>query len=258
MRRFKVNGVELACVESGSGEPLVLMHGANADRCQFDVFRPLLGPGIRAIAYDQRDSPDSPCDPVAYSAEDHAGDAAALLEALGFERAHVMGTSYGGIIAMTLAILYPERVKSLVLGATAPSLSLFVAPDLTAIRSQGAEAMERFMLGTVVSPDVIDTDAVLVAETRAALRIRNQESFARRMAAVANHDVRDRLGEIGAPTLILHGDEDPIVHTNAATLMAERIPGAQLQFLQGSRHGITFQHRQRTADLVRSFVLSHA
>ena len=258
MRRYKVNGVELACVESGTGEPLVLMHGANADRSQFDVFRPLLGPGIRAIAYDQRDSPDSPCDPIDYTVEDHARDAAELIAALGFERAHVMGTSYGGIVAMTLAVHHPQCVKSLVLGATAPAVSLIVAPDLTAVRSQGAEAMERFMLGTVVSPDVIDTDAVLVAETRAALRIRSQESFARRMAAVAKHDLRDRLSEIQVPTLILHGDEDPIVHTNSATLMAERIPGAELQLLHGSRHGITFQHRQRTADLVRSFVLSHA
>ena len=258
MQRFKVNGVELACVESGSGEPLVLLHGGNADRCQFDVFRPLLGPGIRAIAYDQRDSPDSPCDPVAYTADDHARDAAALIEALGFEMAHVMGTSYGGIVAMTLAIQHPRRVKSLVLGATAPAISLFQVPDMAAIRMQGPEAVERFMLGTVVSPDVIDTDAVLVAETRAALRIRSQESLTRRMSAVARHDVRERLGEIGAPTLILHGDEDPIVLTDAATLMADRIPGARLHMLHGSRHGITFQHRQRTADLVRSFVLSHA
>src|SRR5690606_36572922 len=149
----------LACVESGSGEPLVLMHGGNADRCQFDVFRPLLGPGIRAIAYDQRDSPDSPCEALAYTADDHALDAALLIEALGFESVHVMGTSYGGIVAMTLAIQHPVRVKSLVLGATAPSISLFQVPDLTAIRAQGPEAVERFMLGTVVSPDVIDTDA---------------------------------------------------------------------------------------------------
>src|SRR5688572_33321537 len=128
MRRLKVNGVELACVDSGSGEPLVLMHGANADRNQFDVFRPLLGPGIRAIAYDQRDSPDSPSGSTPYTAEDHARDAACLIEALGFESAHVMGTSYGGIVAMTLAIQHPARVKSLVLGATAPSASLFRAP----------------------------------------------------------------------------------------------------------------------------------
>lgn len=258
MRRFKVNGVELACVESGSGEPLLLLHGANADRCQFDVFRPLLGPGIRAIAYDQRDSPDSPCDALAYTADDHARDAACLIEALGLETAHVMGTSYGGIVAMTLAIQHPERVKSLVLGATAPSISLFQAPDLAAIRMQGPEAVERFMLGTVVSPDVIDTDAALVAETRAALRIRNQESLSRRMSGVAKHDVRGRLGEIRAPTLILHGDEDPIVHVDAPTLMAERIPGARLHMLHGSRHGLTFQHRQRTAELVRNFVLGHA
>jgi len=258
MRRFKVNGVDLACVESGSGEPLLLLHGANADRNQFEVFRPLLGPGIRAIAYDQRDSPDSPCDPVDYTIDDHARDAAALIEALGLENAHVMGASYGGIIAMTLAVHHPQRVKSLVLGATAPSISLFQAPDFSAIRSQGAEAVARFMLGTVISPAAVDGDAALAAETRAALRIRNEQSLARRMAAVAQHDMRDRLGEIRAPTLILQGDEDPIVPVSTAELMAERIYGSRLHILEGSRHGITFQHRQRTADLVRAFVLSHA
>lgn len=258
MQSVTVNGIDLAYVESGSGEPLLLLHGANADRHQYDVFRPLLGEGIRAIAVDQRDSPDSPCAPSPYTSIDHAADLAAVIAALGLGKVHVMGASYGGIVAMTLAIHHPGTVKSLILGATAPSAAHFNAVDMTAARAQGAEALERFMLETVVSPDAIDSDAELVAETRAALRIRSPESLARRMAAVAGHDVVGRLGEITAPTLILQGDEDPLVDARVGAEMAERIPGAVFQLLRGSRHGITFQNRDRTAGLVRSFVLEHA
>ncbi|MFC3052839.1 alpha/beta fold hydrolase [Kordiimonas pumila] len=256
MPHVRANGIDLAYVESGSGEPLILLHGSNADRTQFDVFRPLLGEGIRAIACDQRDSPDSPCEPVGYDVFDHARDAAAFIEALGLREAHVMGTSYGGIVAMTLAIAHPERVKSLILGATAPSTAQFNAPDMAALRSEGPEVVARFMLGTVVSPDAIDNDPDLIAETKAALKIRDEASLARRMAAVAQHDVRDRLAEIKAPTLILQGDEDPLVDADTAFWMAERIPGAEVHILEGSRHGLTFQHRQRTADFVRAFILS--
>lgn len=252
------NGVRLAYVESGQGEPLLLLHGGNSDRRQYDVFRPLLGDGIRAIAPDQRDSPDSPCDPADYAITDHADDAAALIAALGLEKAHVMGASYGGTVAMTLALLHPERVKSLILGATLPAFSQFAVPDLAEIRKDGPQAVARFMLSTVVSPDAIDNDPDLIADTEAALVIRDQESLGRRMEAIRQHDVRAQLGEISAPTLVLCGDSDPLIGLDDARAMAMSIPKARFQALEGSRHGITFQHRQRTADLVRQFVLAHA
>ena len=258
MTHVTVNGRRQALVESGSGEPLLLLHGGNADRRQFDLFRPLLGAGVRAIAYDQREAPDSPCEPTAYTIADHADDAATLLDVLGLSRAHIFGTSYGGAVAMTLAMNHPDRVSTLVLGATAAKVRDFCVPDAVTSGARDHSAIERFMLSAVITPEALDNDPVLVGELRAGLVPRSPEVMARRMAALASFDVTDKLKTIGAPTLILQGDEDPIIRLDTARDLAAAIPGAQLTILQGSRHGITLQHRQRTADLVRAFILDHA
>jgi pimeloyl-ACP methyl ester carboxylesterase len=259
MQVAKANGIDLAYVESGAGEPLILMHGGNSDRRQYDVFRPLLGEGIRAIAYDQRDSPDSPCpDASPYTVEDHARDAAEFISALGLEQAHVMGVSYGGIVALNLACLFPERMKSLIIGASTPVRDGIRAADPGSIREQGHAAIERFMLSQAMTPEAIDTDPQLVAELRAALCDRAPDSFNRRIAAMADHDVRDRLAGIRMPTLVLHGEHDPLISVETGRQMAEQIPGARFQLLEGSRHAITLQYRQRTAEFVRRFVLENA
>lgn len=254
---LKLEGVNLAYAESGAGEALLLLHGINSDRHQFDVFRPLLRDGIRAIALDQRDSPDSPYDRGAYSTADHADDVAAAINALGLAQAHVMGTSYGGAVAMTFAIRHPKMAKSLILGATAPSIGKFRSAEMIKAREQGEEALARFMLETVIPPDA-GGSAALIAETQASLRIRPPESLARRMEAAARHDVEDRLGDINAPTLVLQGDEDPLIAVGTGEEMAAKIPGARFELLAGSRHGITFQNREKTARLVREFVLANA
>jgi len=258
MKKVSANGLQLAYEEWGSGEPLILLHGINSDRRQYRIFAPHFADGMRVIAYDQRDSPDSPCPPEAYTMDDHAADLVGLIEGLGYERAHVMGASYGGAVAMNAALLYPEFIKSLTLGATAPSRGQFTAPDHRAVRAQGAEAVERYTLETAITPQAIDNDPQLVAELRSLVTPRAPESIARRANAMASHDVRDRLRSLEVPTLVLVGDSDPIISVETARGMAEAIPGARFELLAGSRHGITVEFRQRTADLVSAHVLAHA
>jgi len=255
MTRVSVNGLMTAYVESGDGEPLILIHGGQSDRRQFDVFRPLLGEGIRAIAYDQRDAPDQPYEGGPYSIRDHAEDCAAFLTAIGLEKAHLMGTSYGGTVAMMTAILFPDRVQSLILSSTTPSWDMTepVVADTTSERDPAA--IERFMLEKLITPEAIDQDPVLVSETKAAIRARPAEAIARRMAAVLTHDCRDDLRLIQSPTLVLHGEDDPLISARTAAWTAEHIDGAELRVLPDSRHGLTLQHRARTAEIVRSFVL---
>ncbi|MGV7120381.1 alpha/beta fold hydrolase [Sphingopyxis sp. 550A] len=258
MRQAIADAVTLCFDEAGQGEPLVLLHGSNADRRQFGSFLPLLGDGIRALAPDQRDSPDSPCEPRPYAMEDHARDLAAFLTKRGIERAHVFGASYGGAVAMTFALLFPDRVQSLILGATASERARFHTPDLSAIRDDDPAAVRRFMLAAVVTPDAIDDEPDLVAELDSILLIRESGAFARRAAAIDGHDVTDRLNRITAPTLVLCGDHDPIAHADEARQMAAAIPGARFELLPESRHGITLQYRERTARLIRDFVFAHS
>ena len=258
MAIITANEIDIRYTESGAGEPLVLIHGGQSDRCQFDVFRPLLGEGIRAIAYDQRDSPQTPYELRAYSMQDHAEDCAAFLTALGLEKAHLMGESYGGAVAMVTAISFPGRVQSLILAATTPSWTMAEPIVEQAVAELDPGAIERAMLERAITPSAIDDDPILVNEIRAAFRPRSPEATGRRMSAIRQHDCRDRLSEIQAPTLILHGDEDPLISAKTAEWTAEHIRGAHLALLPGSRHGLTFQHRRRTAELVRSFVLENS
>jgi pimeloyl-ACP methyl ester carboxylesterase len=256
MQRVLANGINIAYTESGSGEPVVLVHGGNADRTGYDSFRAALGDGVRAIAYDQRDSPDTPYDKDGYTLRDHADDCAAFIEALGLERAHVVGASYGGIVAMLTAILYPERVQSLVLMSTSPSAELTEARGREAMESKNAEQIQRLMLGVLLSDEAIENNPELVATATVAVRQRTPEAVTRRMAAVVGHDCRAELASIKAPTLVLHGKDDPVVGPAAATFMAANIPNAELRLIEG-RHGIVLEHRQHVAELVRTFVLSH-
>lgn len=258
MEQAIVETVALRFDETGQGEPLILLHGSNADRRQYVNFMSLLGSGIRAMATDQRDSPDSPCTPEPYGMEDHAHDLARFLDERGIDRAHVFGASYGGAVAMTFAVLHPDRVKSLILGVTASERALFHAPDLSALRNDDPDAVRRFMMEAVISPEAIDNEPGLVAEVNEVLLIREPGAFARRMAAIEAHDMTARLNEIAAPTLVLAGEHDPIAHADEARNMAAAIPGARFELLTGSRHGITLQHRERTAKLIRDFVLANS
>ncbi|MFV3126870.1 alpha/beta fold hydrolase [Niveispirillum sp. KHB5.9] len=257
MAQVDVNGLSLRYDESGAGEPLILLHGLNADRRQFDCFRPHLGDGIRAIAPDQRDGPDSPFD-APYAMADHADDAAELIAQLCGGAAHVFGTSYGGAVAMTLAIRHPHRVKTLTLGATAPCFDQFKAPDVASVAEQGAVAVRRFVMEHFFTPDAIDHDRALMQAVEDSFVERSPQAGTRRMAAMKGHDVRDRLSHISAPTLVLQGEFDPIIAPEVSRSLAGAIPGARLAILPGVRHGISMQGAGHVAGLVRDHVLAPA
>lgn len=252
MDSVSVNGITLRYDESGRGEPLILLHGFNADRHQFDILRPLLGEGIRAITYDQRDSPDSPFD-RAYSMVDHASDAAGVIESLCGGSAHVFGTSYGGAIAMTLAALHPDRVKRLVLATTAATGSEFRPPDVSSMAGREASEVRRFVLEHFFTPYAIDHDAELMQAARDATKGRDPASLDRRRQALISHDARPLLERIVAPTLVLHGAEDPIVTRRVSERLVAAIPGAELTIVEGVRHAISLEGRHKTAEVLRAF-----
>src|SRR4051812_3151164 len=128
MHTIEANGTSIAFKRSGKGPPLLLLHGAEADHSMFDAFGAELAPHFTVIAYDQRDSgaTRNPAEP--YGFNQLADDAAALIAALGYERANVFGTSLGGVIAQVLAAHHPARIDRLVLASTfragAPPMSI--------------------------------------------------------------------------------------------------------------------------------------
>jgi pimeloyl-ACP methyl ester carboxylesterase len=255
-KKLTVGDLEIAYSESGSGEPVILLHGGESACVQYDVFRPLLGDGIRAIAYDQRDTGESVNPATPYGMEDLARDCAALIRGLGYERAHVFGASFGGTIALQLAITVPEVVHTLTLGATVSRVSFSsdsVAGDIVELPP---DQRTQKMLDFVLSPEGQASEE-LVAQTMAVLIHRSRDADARRLDAVRTFDVTSRLSEITAPTLLVYGEDDPAATPAKGREIAAAIPGARFEVIPKVRHGITLEGKEVLAGLLREFVLSH-
>lgn len=254
VRTVPAGPFEIAFVESGDGEPLVMCHGNEADRRQYDAFRALLAPGIRALSYDQRDTGDTRGCTGDYAMADLGRDCVAFIEALGLESAHVLGTSFGGMVAMHAALARPGRLRSLTLISTTPARAMFgaAADGLAAMRPEERRA---FMLDAILTPEGRTPE--LLAEVAELLTGRTPEQSARRFAALQSHDCTGRLAALAVPTLVVHGADDPLIPVAAAERIAAAVPGATLRVLPGLRHGLTVERREHTARLVSEFVLAH-
>src|SRR6185503_2959995 len=118
MAKVRVNGIELNYVEAGSGEPVLMIMGFGGDHLAWGFQVPALSARYRVIAFDNRGAGQSRVPDVPYLTRMLADDAVGLLDALGVERAHVIGASMGGMIPQEVALGHPGRVRSLQLHCT--------------------------------------------------------------------------------------------------------------------------------------------
>lgn len=174
-----------------------------------------------------------------------ADDCAAVLDAAGMESAHVLGVSFGGMIAQHLALRHPGRVRRLVLGCTTPGGAQHVLPP--------AEALELFLGSMEIEDQVVSMraryplhysdaytakhDAALAAQARSTAHLRSSpEGRAGHLAAVQTHDTWDALPSIAAPTLVAHGAQDGVVPAENGRNLARRIPNARLKLYPQAKH----------------------
>lgn len=266
------NGIEICWDERGEGPPLVLVMGIGAQMILWpEAFcDALAAQGFRVVRFDNRDvgrstkleSAGVPAIgptlasmllgvPVRapYALEDMAGDVAGLLDVIGIEHAHVVGVSMGGMIAQTMAITHPHRMRSLVsimsttgkrgVMISEPSAlrALFRPPPRT--REQAAERMRHFFR-VVGSPGFERDEAEL---ERQAMRAWDRGAYPRgvlrHLAAIAaTGDRTPRLRFVRVPTLVLHGTEDPLIRPVGGELTASAIPGAKLRWIEGMGHDL--------------------
>ncbi|XVS62659.1 alpha/beta fold hydrolase [Actinosynnema sp. CA-299493] len=259
-RIVRANGVDL-CVETFGtpADPAVLLiAGATGSMLSWaDGFCARLAAGGRhVIRYDHRDTGQSVTYPVGepgYGFADLAADAVGVLDALAVARAHVVGISMGGGLAQLLALDAADRVASLTLIATSPAGP--GAPDLPPM---SPALLEHFAAGAPPAPDWTDRAAAvehLAAADRPyagprpvdvdAARATAGRVFdrARDIASSGNHfridrieSWRPRLGAITAPTLVVHGDVDPLTPPGHGEAMAREVPGARLLLLEDCGH----------------------
>lgn len=252
-------GVRLAYDVRGSGEPLLLIQGLGYGRGGWGALPELLARSFTVVTFDNRGFGDSDKPAGPYSTPELARDALAVLDAAGAERANVLGVSLGGMTAQELALAAPERVEKVVLvSTTAGGEGSFPMPPQTVdLMSRSAtleplDALRRFVVNALAP----DPPAELVDEVFR-YRVANPPDPAgwqAQAAAGATHDALSRLGELRMPTLVVHGTADNVVDYRNAELLAERIPNARLELIDGAGHLLVWQDAERVAPLVEEFL----
>lgn len=236
--------LELYYESTGAGAPVLLVMGLGMNATGWWRTVPVLAERLRVLAFDNRGMGRSGATPGPYSTAQLADDAVAVLEAAGEPSAHVYGISLGGMIAQELALRHPDRVRSLVLGATTPGGALGVPADaatLAFFERRAAMPPEEAVWASVpynYGPGGRERHAGRIGEDIVE-RLRfpfAADAYRAQLAAAMGHDVADRLGAIGAPTLVVHGDADRMVPTANGRRLAEEIPGARLIELPGAGH----------------------
>lgn len=273
MPQLHANGLTLDYDSIGDGEPILLIAGLGVPMIRWAVpFCELLAvQGFRVIRFDNRDVglsthlhgapvPDFAAlaeavargerPAVAYTLDDMAVDTVGLLDALGIDRAHLVGRSMGGMIAQLVAATHPHRVLSLaaIMSSTGNPALPQAAPQVMAALARPAPdpaADEAGFLDhsvafarLIASPpfDEAVHRAQALAEAR---RAYDPAGFARQIAAIAaTGDLRPRLAGITAPTLVVHGADDPLVPPAAGRDIAATVPGAELTIIDGMGHDL--------------------
>jgi pimeloyl-ACP methyl ester carboxylesterase len=287
--KARANGMELEYESFGNpADPTILLImglGAQLTLWPLPFVEALVERGFHFVRYDNRDvglstKLDQARPPrigmlvlqrllrlrprVPYTIGDMAADAAGLLDALGIEKAHIVGASMGGMIAQIFAATYPDRTLSLtsIMSTTGnPRLSrasreamdvLVNRPktdDLEALVAHGIRASQ-----VLAGPAFPVAPEVLEARVRETIQRSNYpDGFARQLAAiVADGDRRQRLKAIKAPTVVIHGSDDSLVPIDGGRDTAASIPGARLVEVRGMGHNVPVEVIPQIVDAIES------
>lgn len=259
-----VNGLRINYHDQGAGNPVLMIHGSGPGVSGFVNWRlamPELAKSCRVIVpdmlgfgYSQR-SPDGTYSPAQWVAQ-----AVGLLDALGIERTDIVGNSFGGALALMLAILHPQRVRRLVLMGAA-GVEFELTPGLDAVwgYEPSVDNMRRIMDIFAFDRSRITEDIVRSRYT-ASIEPGAQEAFAamfpaprqRWVSALASPE--EAIRAIPHETLIIHGREDKVIPLENSLRLCNLIPNAQLHVYGRCGHWTQIEHAGRFARLVKDFL----
>jgi pimeloyl-ACP methyl ester carboxylesterase len=260
-----IDGASLYYERRGAGEPVLLIQGMSGSHAAWgDAFLAGLGEDLDLVAYDHRGVGDSTPQTDPFTIAQLADDAAGLLDALGWESAHVLGISMGGMVAQELALRHPPRIRTLTLGCTYPGGTEAQLADPALIQE---------LAGALLSGDRELALRVGFKANLSAAFVADEAHFEPfhamatavpvavpvimlQMQSVMGHDASARLESIEAPTLVVHGTEDRMLPVANGELIARLVPHARLELLEGVGHMFWWEQPERSAALVRSHVLA--
>jgi pimeloyl-ACP methyl ester carboxylesterase len=270
--RVAANGIEIWYEDFGNpGHPAVLLimgAGAQAILWPMELIEPIVKEGYHVIRFDNRDIglstwiADYESNP--YTIEDMADDSMGLLDALKIKRAHFIGASLGGMIAQAAAIKYPRRVLSL---TSWMSTYAFDDPDIPAMTEEVTALVMRMTGSPPQTREEVIESNVTLFKTLAGSRYPHDEKVIRAMseagyerghnpnnnhgrAGMASGSRLDALRNLKVPTLVIHGNEDPIINYIHGIVCAKVIPGAKLHIQKGVGHEMPSETLPETISVI--------
>ncbi len=248
-----VNGIDIYFELHGSGPPLLNISGTGNDLRRSPASILPVNKAFETLSYDQRGLGQTSKPEADYTMADYADDAAALIHSMGWACCHVLGTSFGGMVALNLAVRHPDVVDRLVLCCTSPG---GMAPSYPLHELAGLDPDEAFATRMRLTDRRFDPTAAepipglgayydqMVAAATATPDPDQLAGLTRQLHARAGHDVVADLASITAPTLVCAGRYDDIAPMENSELLAERMPNATLRIFEG---GHIFMIQDRAA-----------
>ena len=258
----KVQDIDMYYEVHGEGEPLVMIMGLGGGSSLWWQQVETFSSHYRVVTFDSRgvgatDKPDNP-----YSMEMMAGDVMGLLEVLEISATHVYGVSMGGMVAQEIALRYPDRVISLILGASSCGGAHAIYPPpgtldvLFDMQSLPPEEAARVAASLLFSNTFIESNPGRLKEllAKGMESTASPQGFRRQAQATMSFDTFDQLPQIRIPTLVIAGTEDRILPVENSKILASRIPGAELLLLDGVGHGYLWEAVDRANHAVLDFL----
>jgi pimeloyl-ACP methyl ester carboxylesterase len=261
MLRAEVGGLSIAYERAGDGPALILLHGFTHDSRVWRQQLDSLSDEFTVIAWDAPGAGQSPDPPEPFEIGDWADCLAGLLDAAGVQRAHILGLSWGGLLAQEFYRCHPTRVRSLVLADTyagwkgslpEPIPEERLAACLRDSLLPPSEFVPRYLPGMFSeSPtqEVRDELAGIMADF-------HPIGFRLMATALAHADTRDLLPNIKAPTLLVWGDSDARSPMTVAHQLLAAVPAARLTAIAGAGHISNLEAPAQFDAAVRDFCLS--
>lgn len=255
-------GVRLATWDRGAGPPLLLINGLGASARDWGPAAERLEERFRVLSFDNRGAGRSEAPDEPMTLEGLAEDAGAVLDAYGVERAHVVGYSMGGMVAQVLAATRPDRTRRLVLMATHPGARAAEPPREAARAAlappeDGArEEVVRRQLEAFAAPGFRQRDPEAF-ERMLRTRLANlAPAFAwqRQLEAILESERVELVRSISAPTLVVHGREDPLIPFENGEMLRDLIPDARLVPVGGCGHMMNWERPGEVVEAIRTFL----
>lgn len=264
-----VNGARLWYQITGEGEPVVHIHGAGFGHANFATATPIASRYFRCVDFDLRGYGQSERPLQPYDMRVWADDVAGLMDVLGLARAHVHGTSMGGMIALSFAAHHAERVERLVVNCAAAKLdragrlTFRTWIDLAERGGCGSRTLAELIAVQALSRRFLDGpegEGAVDMIQDILERSNRKEVFQRACRAMIEMDLRSEAAKIRAPTLVIGGDEDIMTPWEVGpsgagqAWLAANIPGATRYVIRGSNHSTLFDGTEENLRVVVNFL----